>query len=109
VWAENLHLWRLTQVFSSTVDFLDQSLLPQTEARYPRALMDYRRARAMARAAQPPRARPSTVMNGTSRMNQMPQTRPRTSQCRLCNAILAPAHIHLWAHTAGVAADALLM
>jgi dienelactone hydrolase len=42
------------EVFSSTVDFLDQSLLPQTEARYPRALMDYRRARAMARAAQPP-------------------------------------------------------
>ena len=44
------------QVFRSTLEFLGESLIPQVEARYPRPLMDTRRARAMARAAQPPRA-----------------------------------------------------
>ena len=47
---------RSPQVFRSTLEFLDGSLMPQVEARYPRALMDIRRARAMSRASQPPRA-----------------------------------------------------
>jgi len=44
------------QVFRSTLEFLEASLVPQVEARYPRPLMDTRRARAMSRASQPPRA-----------------------------------------------------
>ena len=60
--SDDVHAPVSPQVFRSTLAFLGESLVPQVEARYPRALMDFRRARAMARAAQPPRAHLPTIV-----------------------------------------------